>query len=77
MINQWDLKFQKEGWTMPFGSLLNAYAQMHQQKPVEIKQFIEDAEDLYGFAIFLIDKRIEEYSEKTPTNGIDPEYENQ
>jgi hypothetical protein len=52
--NQWDEKYLREQPFMPFGSLLNAYAQMHQQKPLTLNRFINDARMLFAFSRELV-----------------------
>ena len=54
MANQWTEKYIREQPFMAFGSLLNGYAQMHQQKPVELKQFKKDAEELFSLSQKLV-----------------------
>lgn len=54
--NQWDKKFKQEYPFMAFGSLLNAYGQMNQQKPKEIKEFLKDADSIFELAIKLMEK---------------------
>jgi mevalonate kinase len=57
--NQWEIKFLRENWMMPFGSLLNAYAQMNQQKPKEMKEFLTDIDELFLKAIRLTKKSLD------------------
>ena len=54
MANQWTEKYLREQPFMAFGSLLNGYAQMHQQKPVDLEQFQKDAKKLFILAQQLV-----------------------
>lgn len=53
--DQWDKKFAREMHFMPFGSLMNAYANMHQQHPVDLKQFKKDAMEIFYLAVEMSD----------------------
>src|SRR4030042_5664706 len=56
---EWEVKFLRENWTMPFGSLLNAYAQMNQQKPKKMKEFLNDIDGLFLKALRLTKKSLD------------------
>lgn len=62
-LNQWDIKFLREQPFMAFGSLLNGYAQMHQQRPVAMAKFERDARRLFQLAQELAKKALEENQE--------------
>jgi len=61
--NQWIEKYLRENWTMPFGSLMNAYGLMHQNKPKPIGEFVSDAVRLYKLAQKLIQQSLEPQEE--------------
>ncbi|MHA1329785.1 MAG: hypothetical protein ACTSR2_01790 [Candidatus Hodarchaeales archaeon] len=60
---KWLKKYLRENWTMPFGSLMNAYAIMHQEKPRKISDFTKDAIALYELSKHLIRRSIEDEEE--------------
>ena len=53
MADTWLEKFKREGAFMPFGSMMNAYGQMHKGKPVEIDKFLEDVDKIFNKAVEL------------------------
>lgn len=54
--DQWDIKYGREMHFMPFGSLMNAYGQINQQKGVTIEAFVEDALKIFVLAVEMADK---------------------
>lgn len=63
--NEWEVKFNREGVFMPFGSLCNAYGQVNQQKgagmksnEVRIDKFIEDMKQLYALSVEMVEDSI-------------------
>ena len=53
--NQWEEKYYRESWTMPFGSIMNAYAQNIQGKGKSVECMIKDIDLLYEKAQGLIE----------------------
>ena len=70
MATEWTEKWMREGWAMPFGSMCNAYAQMHQQKPLPIDEFAQDALKLYILSRKLIADSIIESSGEVQNEEI-------
>jgi len=58
--NQWDIKFAREYPFIPFGSLVKAYGEINQGKEINIKEFIENTEELFGLAQKLVMKSLGE-----------------
>lgn len=54
--NEWDNKYYREGWSFPFGSIMNAYAQMNQGRNMSPKDILDFAEQAYQKSQELIDK---------------------
>ena len=53
MTDTWLEKFKREGAFMPFGSIMNAYGQMHQHSPVTITKFLKDVDKIFNKAVEL------------------------
>jgi hypothetical protein len=69
-LSQWDSKFIKEGWTFPFGTLMNAYATMHanQNHVDDIEDFIEISIKLHTLSVQLVKSVYDSFEEqKGPT----------
>lgn len=49
-MNQFEKKFVNEMWTMPLGSLLNAYGQINQGKGITASKLIEETQLLEDYA---------------------------
>ena len=47
---EWEQKWLREGWAMPFGSMCNAYGQVNQQKGKTIEAFLEDIDKIFNKA---------------------------
>ena len=60
--NQWIEKYAREQWTMPFGSLMNAYGQVNHGKGIDIEQFKAEVDMLYEKAQELIQRSLENNS---------------
>ncbi len=63
--NEWEVRFLRESWTFPFGSLANAYGLVNQQKgagmkasEVSIDRFTEDMRKLYNLAVEMVEDSI-------------------
>jgi len=54
MIDQWERKYLREGWTFAFGSLMNSYSQINQGKGIELDKFKKDAVKLYNQAQVMV-----------------------
>jgi len=67
-LDTWGEKFMREQPFMAFGSLMNAYANMHQREPVELKKFKEDAQELFALAQELATKA---YGDAQPEESED------
>ena len=64
--NDWEVKWLREGIFMPFGSMVNAYGQIHQQQAtslrgnkVAINKFLEDMWKIYETSTEMVKKSIE------------------
>lgn len=66
--DQWGEKFMREQPFMAFGSLMNAYAQMHQQKPVDINEFMGEAKALFTLAQQLTEKSFTDAEPEEPSD---------
>jgi len=74
MTNQnpdvWDLKWRKEGFTFPFGSLMSAYSQIKAGELVgkdtkfDLGQFKKDSYDLYLLARKMVNETADENESK-------------
>lgn len=49
-MNNFQEKFTKEGFTMPLGSLLNAYGQINQGKGIKAEELIKETKLLEEYA---------------------------
>ena len=58
--NEWVEKYARETWTMPFGSIMNAYAQNIQGKDKPIKSILADIRKIYEMSQELIDLSLKE-----------------
>ena len=57
--NEWIEKYKREQWTMPFGSMMNAYGQINQGKGINSVEFLRAVENIYGKAKSLIDRSLQ------------------
>ncbi len=49
-MNNFEKKFQFENWTMPLGSLLNAYGQVNHGKGITAEELVKETEKLTEYA---------------------------
>lgn len=56
----WDIKFLREYPFMPFGSMINAWAVIHQGQNITPEEFEKVAKFLFKIAKELVDGRMEE-----------------
>jgi len=49
--NQWDEKWLREALWMPFGSLMNSYAQTNQQKGITLEEFEKVAKKAFALSM--------------------------
>lgn len=77
MANQWDKKYFREQPFMAFGSMMNAFSQMNQQKGKTIDEFKKEAEELFDLSIKLTIKAEDNASkDTTQLTNEEPTYEN-
>jgi len=65
--DQWSEKFLREAPWMPFGSLMNSYAQANQQKGISLREFEKVARKAFELACEFTEKayqRIERVKEQ-------------
>jgi hypothetical protein len=48
--DQWDERYLRESLWMPFGSLMNSYAQANQQKGISLEEFVKVARKAFELA---------------------------
>jgi hypothetical protein len=58
--NEWIKKYLREYIFMPFGSMMNAWAVLHQGKDISLEEFKKVAEEIFIVAKKMIDERAKE-----------------
>lgn len=76
MKNEWDLKFLRDGFLMPFGSMCNAYGLINEGKGISVQQFLEDMEMIEQEAQTIIDRAIEKVNKAQEMPQLDMEEPN-
>jgi hypothetical protein len=59
MENTWLEKYKREQWTMPFGSMCNAYGQLMAGQVDRREQFFQDMKRIYELSQEFIKKSVE------------------
>ncbi len=70
----WDIKYLKEYPFMPFGSLLNAWANINQGKGISLEEFLEQAEEIFKLAKKLVENRAKETQVSLDNSFDEPEF---
>lgn len=79
-IGQWIEKYKREHWTMPFGSMCNAYGQMIAGgKTMNLETFKKDMQEIYNLSQKMIKdslndepeqiKKVKEWMQKVGNNS--------
>ena len=56
--SQWEEKWLRESWTMPFGTIMNSFAVSNQGKGVSIGEWIIAIDKAYEKAVELVKKSL-------------------
>ena len=63
LTSEWEIKFLRENYTFPFGSLMQGYSSLF--KPTTLEEYKKDALDLYELAMEMTEKALVR-SQRTP-----------
>lgn len=61
--SEWEIKFIRENYTFPFGSLMQGYAQLF--KPASLENYKQDAMILYELSMAMTEKALQR-SQRSP-----------